>query len=408
VVGERQAQVDGAVGPRVAHVAGRPPAPDQLELAERGLELGARGRGLDALERRQRALDARRLPARAEVRAHAGTQIARLADVERLSPAIAHDVDARPGRQAGCEVPPRPRASRCRHRQRHDVLGRLGAALLREPDQAEQHLSGCERVGQRAMARAHGHVEALGDAREIEARDAPGEQPPREADGVEHAHADARAVEAHQRAIEHADVERGVVGDEDAVAREREQLCDGRAQRPGVAQVAVADARDLGDARRHRDARVDEARHRRDLLDALDAHGADLDDAGTGADAGRLEVDDRPRRLRERRRRRRREADEADAPVPVPDEPGVVADDLLEHAAGELAGNAREREQRAGGALRSERLARLLDQCREPVSRPQLELELVRAGPAWRWRPACHANTCSQVRQTRTPPPAAC
>ena len=155
-------------------------------------------------------------------------------------------------------MPARARAARRRQRERHDVLRRLGAALLRETDQREQHLARRERVGQRPVARAHGHVEALGHAAEVEARDAPGEQAAREAHGVEHAHADARAVEAHERAIEHADVEGRVVRDEDAAAREREQLGERGAQRPRAAQVAVADAGQLADPRRHRDAGVDE------------------------------------------------------------------------------------------------------------------------------------------------------
>ena len=357
-------------------------------------------------ERRERALDARRLPARAEVRAHAGAQVAGLADVERLAEAVAHDVDAGPGRQARREVPLLARAPRRRQRQRHHVLGALGPALLGEPDQRDQHLGRRERVGQRAVARAHGHVEALRHAREVEAREPPGEQAAGERDGVEHAHAEARAVEAHERAVEHADVEGRVVGDEDAPAREREQLGERRAQRAGAREIAIADARDLGDARRHRDARVDEAREPRHLLAALEPHGADLDDARAGPDAGRLEVDDRPGRLGQRRARRRREPDEADAPVGVAHEARVVLHDLLEHAPGQLARHAREGQQRAGRPLGGQRLAALLDQSRQPVSRPQLQLERRDARPAWGWRPSSHANVCSQIG--RTPPPAAC
>ena len=112
---------------------------------------------------------------------------------------------------------------------------------------------------------------------------------------------------------------------------------------------------------------------------------------------GGLEVDDRPGGVGQRRRGRRREADEADAAVVMAHEARVVVDDLLEHAARELARHARQREQRARGALGREWLAALLDQRREPVGRAQLQLELRRARPARRWRPACHANTCSHV-----------
>ena len=177
-------------------------------------------------------------------------------------------------------------------------------------------------------------------------------------------------------------------------------------QRARAREIAVADARDLGDARRHRDARVDQAREPRHLLAALEPHGADLDDARTGADAGRLEVDDRPGRLGQRRARRRREPDEADAAVGVAHEARVVLHDLLEHAPRQLARHAREGQQRAGRPLGRQRLAALLDQSRQPVSRTQLQLERRDARPAWGWRPSSHANVCSQI--WRTPPPAAC
>ena len=211
---------------------------------------------------------------------------------------------------------------------------------------------------------------------------------------------------AHERAVEHADVEGRVVGDEDAAAREREQLGERRAQRAGAREIAIADARDLRDARRHRDARVDQAREPCHLLAALEPHGADLDDARARADAGRLEVDDRPGRLGQRRARRRREPDEADAAVVVAHEARVVLHDLLEHAPRQLARHARQRQERTGRPLGRQRLAALLDQCRQPVSRTQLQLERRDARPAGGWRPSSHANVCSQI--WRTPPPAAC
>ncbi len=143
-----------------------------------------------------------------------------------------------------------------------------------------------------------------------------------------------------------------------------------------------------------------------DLLAALEAHGADLDDARTGPHPGRLEIDDRPGRLGQRRARRRREADEADPAIVVTHEARVVVHDLLEHAARELARHPRQRQQGARGALRRQRLAALLDQRGQPVGRSQLELERRSARPARRWHPTGHANVCSQ--SGRTPPPEAC
>ena len=231
-----------------------------------------------------------------------------------------------------------------------------------------------------------------------------GQQPPCEPDRVEHAHADARAVEAHERAVEHADVEGRVVGDEHAAPCEPEELGQRGPQRPGAREVAIADARDLRDAGRHGDARVDEARDRAHLLAALEPHRPDLDDARARADSRRLEVDDRPDGARQRRARRGRQADEADAAVVVADKARIVAHHLLQHPPRELARDARKSQEGARRPFRRERLAALLDQGRQAVGCSQLELERRDAGPAGRWRPACHANTCSHVR--RTPPPA--
>ena len=183
-----------------------------------------------------------------------------------------------------------------------------------------------------------------------------------------------------------------------------EELGQRGPQRAGAREVAIADARDLRDARRHGDARVDEARDRAHLLAALEPHRPDLDDARARADSRRLEVDDRPDGARQRRARRRRQPDEADAAVVVAHKARVVAHHLLQHPPRELSRDARKSQEGARRPFRRERLAALLDQGRQPVGRSQLELERRNAGPAGRWRPACHANTCSHVR--RTPPPA--
>ena len=93
-------------------------------------------------------------------------------------------------------------------------------------------------------------------------------------------------------------------------------------------------------------------------------------------------------RLVQRRARRRREPDETDPPVVVAHEARIVLHDLLEHAPRQLSRHARQRQERTRGPLGSERLAALLDQCREPVSRPQLQLERSDARPARGWRPS--------------------
>ena len=140
---------------------------------------------------------------------------------------------------------PVARCRRCRARRGAASASAITSSALSAPRSCarpistEQHLGRGLSVGERAVAGTHGDVEALGDAREIEAREPPGQQAPRKRHRVEHAHADARAVEAHEGAIEHADVEGRVVRDEDAVARQREQLGDA----PGAAGPAPARSR---------------------------------------------------------------------------------------------------------------------------------------------------------------------
>ena len=129
------------------------------------------------------------------------------------------------------------------------------------------------------------------------------------------------------------------------------------------------------------------------LLAALEPHGSDLDDARARAHSRRLEVDDRPDSARQRRARRGRQADETDAAVVVADKARVVSHDLLQHAPGELARDARKSQECARRPFRRERLAALLDQGRQAVGCSQLELKRRNAGPAGRWRPACHTNS---------------
>ena len=154
-----------------------------------------------------------------------------------------------------------------------------------------------------------------------------------------------------------------------------------RAAAARARKVAIADARDLRDAGRHGDARVDEARDRAHLLAALEPHRSDLDDARARADSGRLEVDDRPDGARQRRARRGHQADEADASVVVADKARVVAHHLLQHPPGELARDARKSQEGARRPFRRERLAGLLDQGRQAVGCPSSSWSGATRGP---------------------------
>src|SRR5215218_4900462 len=79
-----RAEVDVAIRPRRARVRGRPQLPQQPQLLERSLELGADDAPLDRLDGRERRLDRRTLPLGAEVRAQARAQVACATDVEHL------------------------------------------------------------------------------------------------------------------------------------------------------------------------------------------------------------------------------------------------------------------------------------------------------------------------------------
>ena len=127
---------------------------DEAELLERSLELGAEDAPLDPLRRAECRLNCGSLAVAAEVRPQPRAQVSRPADVEHLVVAAAEEVDAGPGRSAEREVAlVHQPAAPCRG-ERAEIRDRPRAALLCEPDEREEQLGGCARVGQRAMARA--------------------------------------------------------------------------------------------------------------------------------------------------------------------------------------------------------------------------------------------------------------
>jgi hypothetical protein len=233
-VRDAEPEVAPALGTRAAGVRGRAPGADQLELDECRLELAAERHGVDPRERSERGLQCRLLPARAEVRAHALLQVARLADVERPPVLVAQDVDARSGRHLRRVAPSRLRRTWSREPEIERILDRPRATLLRDPEQHEQELTRRLRIGQRAVDGTRRKREAVGQRVQIAAQPATGQQPPRERDRVEHRQLEPSSVDRAERALQEADVEARVVRDEHAALREPQQVAQGRPDGPGA------------------------------------------------------------------------------------------------------------------------------------------------------------------------------
>src|SRR5262249_41621070 len=145
----------------------------------------------------------------------------------------------------------------------------------------------------RAMAWSLCRVEEPRELAEAEARHPPGEEPASEPHRVHNGRADPGAGEPLGLAVEKREVEARVVSDEDGVAGEGEEALDGLG-RPGRSpQLFVPQPRDGAGPRCDREARVDEGLELGFDLEAAHSHSADLADPGlTGAQSGRLEVDD--------------------------------------------------------------------------------------------------------------------
>ena len=252
---ERQREIDAGPGPWRPGVGGRAQAGDQLELEERGLELGAQRPGLDPGRRLDGPLDGRpQRPAR-EVRADARAQIGRLADVEHRIVGVAEEVDARAGRHplrqpaAGAHAPPLRRA------QPDDVGHRGGAALLGQAEQAHEHLGRGQRVGERAVARAYLGVEPLCERAQVHALEPVSDEPPGQRDRVDHRRRQPGAAKATQVGVDEPDVEAGVVGHEHRAGAEAQELVEHRPHPRAAADVMGGDAGDLRDLGRHHAAR---------------------------------------------------------------------------------------------------------------------------------------------------------
>ena len=303
------------VGPRAARVRGRPQLAQEAQLLERRLELRARLRPLDALQRAQGRLDRGPLAAAGEVRPEPRAQAARTPDVERQALAPAEDVDARPGRRARDEGALHVQPPRAGRRELDEVGERPRAPLLREPEQAHEDLRRGLRVGERPVARHRRDAEEVGERREAEAARPLRQQPLREPDGVDDGRRDAPPGEELDLAVEEAEVEARVVRDERRVAGEREEPAHRELDPGRPAEGGRLDARQRGHGRRQRRARVDERLEGVLELEGAHALRPDLADPRSSAASGRSS---RGRRRRSARARAGRRALPAPRARPTP------------------------------------------------------------------------------------------
>ncbi len=287
------AQPDVAVGPRHARIRGRTQLPDQPQLLERCLELGAEHAPLDPLDGAERRFHLRPLPLGAEVRAQPRAQVARPPDVQHLLVAVAEEIDAGSRRCSEREVPLVEDASRTRRRERDEIGDGSCAALLREADQGEQHLRRCLRVGQSPVARLHRGAEEIGELPEARAGHTAGKQPPRERDRVDDRRREPRSRQALGLAVEEGEIEARVVRDEHGVSGEGQEVAHRRRCRRGTAELPVGQPGQRRDHGAERHVGVDERLELLDELVAAHLDGADLADLRRPwSKARRLEVDD--------------------------------------------------------------------------------------------------------------------
>ena len=240
-----------ALGARDARVRRRTQLADEPQLVERRLELGAEHAPLDALGRADRRLDRGPQPLGAEVRAQPRAQVARAADVQHLVVAVAEEVDAGALRRAERELPLVPDAARPRRRERDEVGDRACAALLREPDEREQHLGRRLRVGERAVARLHRRAEEPRELREADARGTRPASRRRASETVSTTGAASR--EPVSRAVSrsrNARSKRALCATSTASPAKARKLPDGGGRRRRAAQLPVGEPGERRDARR--------------------------------------------------------------------------------------------------------------------------------------------------------------
>ena len=124
----------------------------------------------------------------------------------------------------------------------------------------------------------HGRPEELGERGEPDASDPALEQPSRKPDRVDDGRCEPSSGQSLDLDVEEADVEAGVVGDEDGVAGEIEEPAHGELGRRRAPKRGGLDPRQRRDRSRQGPPRVHERLERLCELEPADPHGADLAD----------------------------------------------------------------------------------------------------------------------------------
>ena len=277
------AQVDVRVVVLVHLVAGRAQLADQAVLEHERAELRARRAVVD--DRRMVSPDLGRR-GRREVRARAGAQRDRLADIEHLAGGVAEDVDAgrvRQRRRVGLvalDRRARERAARARacaaHRAEHrERVGDRRRVRAQAAEQRAEHPRARLGVRERAVRRLDLDTERVGErgqpALAHERREAA-----RERDRAQPRRIGPRQLGALEGLAQHALVEGGVVGDEHASFELLGEVGQDRVGRRRGVDHRLRDLREALDRARQRRAAVDERLPAIVQLAAADEHGADL------------------------------------------------------------------------------------------------------------------------------------
>ena len=229
-----------------------------------------------------------------EVGADPAAQVSGGADVEHAAGVVLEEVDPR---RVGEVIGQGALAALGGADPRGDRLELLEGVHALGSDalhQAVQHVDGGPGVGEGPVVRGGGRVEDLGQGRELAVRGVvAGDHPAGDLGGVDHDEVGPEPALSVVEVAQEADVEGGVVGDQDGAGGEfqegRQRGLDGR----GVGDHGVADAGEDGDEGRDGGVRIDQGLELPEHLAAADLDRTDLGDhaAVLGRPAGGLEVD---------------------------------------------------------------------------------------------------------------------
>ena len=319
------------------------------------------------------------MPVRAEVRTKSRTQIARAADVENLVVPVAKEIHAGGGRRSEGEDALPVDLPHAWGRELGEIRDRLRSAFLRKPEQSDEDLGRRLRVGERPMTRSCVRAEEVRQGRKAEARRSPGQQSPRQSDGVDDGCGETCTGESLCLPVEEREVEARVVRDDHRVARKPQEAGHSELHTWRSAKLSVAKPGQRADHGPDGNARIDERLELVGQLELMHAHGADLADARcAGSQSGGLEVDDDVRGALERQIRARRLC-EADS-VAAPGKSRIFADHVVQQRAGQSNRCVPEGEEAPRRLLGRHRSAPLLHELDEPVRGVEAQLHAASIG----------------------------